>query len=48
MHSEFQKDRINIHEHVMDLGCELQNRESGRRNTATYAYDEFCEKCGNC
>ena len=26
-----------------DLGCEPQIHESGRRNTATYAYDEFRE-----
>ena len=43
MHRKFQKDLIIIHENVMDLRCEPQIRESGRHNTATYAYDEFRE-----
>ena len=43
MHRKFQKDSIIIYENMMDLGCELQIRESGHRNTATYAYDEFRE-----
>ena len=43
MHSKFQKDSTSIDKTMTDLGCEPQTRESGRRNTATYAYDEFRE-----
>ena len=43
MHRKFQKDPTIIYETMMDLGCEPQIHESGRRNTATYAYDEFRE-----
>ena len=43
MHRKFQKDPIIIYETMTDLGCEPQIHESGRRNTATYAYDEFRE-----
>ena len=43
MHRKFQKDPIIIDKTMMDLGCEPQIRESGRLNTATYAYDEFHE-----
>ena len=43
MHRKFQKDPIIIYETMMDLGCEPQIHESGRRNTATYAYDESRE-----
>ena len=50
VHNKFQKDQIIILGDVMDLRCEPQFRESGRRNTATYAYDEFREtrKMLNC
>ena len=43
MHRKFQKDSTIIYETMGDLGCEPQIRKSGRRNTATYAYDEFRE-----
>ena len=43
MHRKFQKDPTIIYETMMDLGCEPQIRKSGRRNMATYAYDEFRE-----
>ena len=47
MHRKSEKVLTIIHEDVMDLGCEPQNRESGHRNTATYTYNAYNKNMEN-